>query len=66
MARWYINKYFRMLVAICAGNAIYFGLFHFLPARLQHSPFRPDAGLLFDFLLCVFLWFVLPGRNETV
>ena len=34
----------RSLVAVMAGNAIYFSLERFLPARAQHQPYQLDAG----------------------
>ena len=45
------------MVAILAGNAIYFAvLFSTLPAALRHEPMRIDAGLLLDFLCCVLVY----------
>lgn len=40
------------LLAVLAGNAIYFVLMPHLPEPLRHVPFRHDLGLLVDFLFC--------------
>jgi len=58
------NKLIRLLIAVCGGNAIYFALMRFLPERLQHQPFRIDAGLLIDFMICALLWFVLGSLKH--
>ena len=48
-ARWV-----EYLVAILAGNGIYFAVLHpTLPPSLRHEPYRVDAGLLIDFVCCV-------------
>jgi hypothetical protein len=39
-------------LAVLLGNIIYFGASPMLPPNLQHQLFRPDAGLLIDFLVC--------------
>jgi hypothetical protein len=41
------------LIAILAGNAIYFGLESHLPPRARHTPFHIDWGLAVDFWICV-------------
>ena len=52
----------RALAAVLAGNLIYFVLLmRALPAWLRHSPFRIDAGLLLDFVLCAAIYLLL-GR----
>jgi len=53
------GKLARMLIAILAGNAIYFVISLILPESLRHAPFRLDVGLFLDFLICtsVFLLF---------
>ncbi|HVN08547.1 MAG TPA: hypothetical protein VMV61_06220 [Patescibacteria group bacterium] len=35
------------------GNIIYFAVAPLLPASLQHELFRPDLGLVLDFLVCL-------------
>ena len=39
-------------LAVLVGNIIYFGAMPYLPQRFQHELFRPDAGLMLDFLIC--------------
>jgi len=38
--------------AVILGNIIYFAAAPHLPPSLQHQLFRPDLGLLVDFLVC--------------
>lgn len=57
------NKYVQMLVAVLAGNAIFFSVSPFLPERFQHSPFAMvDLGLVIDFVLCTILWIWIRGK----
>jgi hypothetical protein len=60
------GKYLRMLIAILLGNAIYFGSFPVLPEGLKHAPYKMDAGLLFDFLICVFLYLMINALTALV
>jgi len=39
-------------LAVLLGNIIYFTASPYLPLRFQHELFRPDAGLLLDFVAC--------------
>lgn len=51
------RRWIEYLVAVLAGNAIYFAvLFRSLPPSLRHEPLRVDAGLLLDFLCCVLVY----------
>ena len=51
------RRWIEYLVAILLGNGLYFLLlFPTLPRLLQHQPFRFDAGLALDFLLCVLVY----------
>jgi hypothetical protein len=55
-------RFLRALVAVLAGNAIYFALLvRRLPAWLRHQPFTFDAGLVLDFLICAALFLALGG-----
>ena len=40
------------LVAVLAGNAIYYLLTPHLPAAVRHGLFKEDWGLLVDFAIC--------------
>ena len=42
----------RSLVAVLAGNAIYFLLRPYLPLALQHQAAQIDLGLLLDAAIC--------------
>ncbi|HTO87336.1 MAG TPA: hypothetical protein VMR54_07385 [Thermoanaerobaculia bacterium] len=54
------RRWIEYLVAILIGNGIYFLiLYSALPRVLQHLPFRFDAGLVLDFLLCVAVYGVM-------
>jgi hypothetical protein len=39
-------------LAVLLGNIVYFGVAPYLPQELEHELFRPDAGLVVDFLIC--------------
>jgi hypothetical protein len=60
------RRWIEYLVAILAGNAIYFAVI--LPAMpsLGHQPFRLDLGLLVDFGCCVLVYAAirLGSRHE--
>jgi len=43
------------LLAVVAGNAIYFLLMPHLPRAMQHSLFREDWGLVVDFGICAII-----------
>lgn len=43
----------RSLLAILAGNLIYYSVQKYLPAVARHQIYRVDFGLAIDFLLCV-------------
>jgi hypothetical protein len=47
------QRFWRSLIAVLAGNAIYFSVEHLLPPRGQHQPFHIDWGLVIDFWMCL-------------
>ena len=50
LARYFFNA----LVAVLAGNALYFAVLSpLLPAVAHHRPYSFDLGLGLDFLLCL-------------
>jgi len=53
------SNFWRSLIAVLAGNAIYFAIVKWLPPRAQHEPFKIDWGLAVDFWLCLFCWGLL-------
>ncbi|MGA9627687.1 MAG: hypothetical protein WBQ65_24650 [Bryobacteraceae bacterium] len=46
----------RSLVAVLAGNVIYFGVERFLPLRAQHQLYQIDWGLAVDFWIRLACW----------
>jgi hypothetical protein len=52
MAKYAIRNFLDALLAVLAGNAIYFLLMPHLPRVVRHSLFREDWGLLVDFSIC--------------
>ncbi len=52
-------RWLRYLLAILAGNALYFAVRPYLPGYLQHRAFQMDAGLALDFLFCLAAYFLL-------
>ena len=46
-------NFWRSLIAIVAGNAIYYSLERYLPERAQHQLYRLDWGLAVDFWFCL-------------
>jgi hypothetical protein len=47
------------LVAVAAGNAIYFLLMPHLPVVARHSLFKEDWGLAVDFFICTVIFVVV-------
>lgn len=45
--------FWRSLVAVVAGNTIYFSIMSHLPVRAQHVPYQIDWGLAVDFWICL-------------
>jgi len=48
-----MKRHWRSLVAVLAGNAIYFSTEHLLPAPARHQPYHLDWGIAVDFWMCV-------------
>ena len=61
-----MKNFLDALVAVLAGNAIYFLLMPHLPAAIRHRLFKEDLGLLVDFLICtvIFVAVKYARRNE--
>ena len=53
------RQFWLSLVAVLVGNAIYYGLYRFLPPRAQHQPYHIDWGLAVDFWICVICYFLV-------
>ena len=66
------RRFWHSLLAVVVGNAIYFSIAPYLPARAQHMPFQIDWGLAVDFWICLVFygllatlkWFRAPGRSR--
>ena len=53
-------------LAVLVGNIIYFGIAPYLPQELQHQLFRPDAGLVLDFLICAVVFGIIRLVRKKV
>jgi hypothetical protein len=51
-----MRNFLDALVAVLAGNAIYFLLMPHLPTAIRHRLFKEDLGLLVDFLVCTVIF----------
>jgi hypothetical protein len=62
-----ISNFIHALVAVLAGNALYFALERYLPVRAQHVAFKIDLGTVVDFWFCLVVFGViktLAGRRR--
>ena len=50
------------LIAVLAGNLVYFLTMPYLPAAAQHNPMRFDLGVVVDFWFCL----VFLGAIKTI
>ncbi len=48
-----LRNFWKSLVAVLAGNAVYFLLMSHLPPAARHAPGRLDLGLAVDLWFCV-------------
>ncbi|MGH9501531.1 MAG: hypothetical protein ACRD20_01630 [Terriglobales bacterium] len=53
MSRPWVRNFVHSLIAVLAGNAIYFLLMPYLPSPARHVPFRTDLGLAVDAIFCL-------------
>jgi hypothetical protein len=52
------------LVAVLAGNLIYYWLMPYLPVRARHVAFQQDWGILVDFWFCLVAYGIVKAvRN---
>jgi len=47
------RRTWQSLIAVLAGNAVYFSTQRFLPPRAQHHSYQIDWGLAVDFWICL-------------
>ncbi|HTE89405.1 MAG TPA: hypothetical protein VK639_10645 [Terriglobales bacterium] len=67
MSKPAMTNFVQALIAVLAGNAIYFILIPYLPAGARHVPLRVDAGLAVDFWFCLVVFGILKtlaGRRR--
>jgi hypothetical protein len=53
------RSFWQSLVAVLVGNAIYYGIYRYLPPRGQHQLYQIDWGLAVDFWICVICYFLI-------
>jgi hypothetical protein len=58
-----IHDWMKMLLAVLAGNLLYFLVAPMLPDGLAHGVDKLDAGLLVDFGICAGIYLLL--RKKT-
>ena len=60
-----VRNFLEALLAVVAGNAIYFLLMPHLPPAVRHSWFKEDWGLVVDFCICtaIFVAVKMLGRR---
>jgi hypothetical protein len=51
-----MQNFLDALLAVLAGNAIYYLLMPHLPQAIRHRLFREDLGLLVDFAICTLIF----------
>lgn len=56
------RRWIKYLIAIVAGNIIYFAIAPHLPPAARHHPYRADIGLFVDLWFCV----VVYGLTELL
>lgn len=61
-----MKNFLDALVAVLAGNAIYYLLMPHLPPAARHGLYKEDWGLLVDFAICTMIFAVVKyaRRNE--
>jgi hypothetical protein len=52
-------NFWRSLIAVLAGNAIYYAAFPHLPWKAQHQLYQIDWGLAVDFWVCLACWGII-------
>lgn len=53
MSKPIVSNFVQALIAVLAGNAVYFLLMPHLPPAARHAPFKTDLGLIVDFWFCL-------------
>ena len=60
-----VRNFLEALLAVVAGNAIYFLIMPYLPLSARHSWLKEDWGLVVDFCICtaIFVAVKIMGRQ---
>jgi hypothetical protein len=53
------GRFWRSLLAVLLGNALYFSIVSHLPERARHAPYQIDLGLAVDFWICLVFYGLL-------
>ncbi len=53
MSKKAVENFGHALIAVLAGNLVYFLLMPYLPPAARHAPMRLDLGTILDFLMCL-------------
>jgi hypothetical protein len=62
-----VSNFLDALLAVLAGNAIYYLVMPRLPAVARHRLFREDWGLLVDFAICTMIFLAVKyARRDEV
>ena len=56
-----MRRFWHSLLAVLAGNAIYFAVQPYLPVKAQHQLYAVDWGIAVDFWMCVACYGVLAA-----
>lgn len=51
-----LKRWTKYLIAIVAGNVIYFSVESYLPSAAQHHPYHADLGMFVDLWICVVVY----------
>ncbi len=63
-----MTNFLHALVAVMAGNALYFLAMPYLPAWAQHRTLREDTGIAVDFVFCLVIFVfvkMMAGGNAS-
>ena len=59
-----MKNFMDALLAVLAGNAIYYLLMPHLPMAIRHSLFKEDWGLLVDFAICTAIFIAVRYARQ--
>ena len=71
MSKTGVSNFVHALIAVLAGNAIYFLIMPYLPAPARHTAPHLDLGLVVDFWICLVILGVIKtfarvrGRSKA-